>query len=231
MAFRAASYKWPTAENQTAIAIDAPSGLADGDIMVALIVSWKDPADQTHTLPSGWTAWYEQRCTGSYGSNLFYTLCWKRASSESGSYTFSTSSGAAEIYGLISAYSGRIASGDPLDVGSNTKYETNDTTVRAAGMTVATAGSDVVWAAWTETYSTPSLDLPSGMNQRVKVAMSEVWSAMACGDLLNQSTGATGNKDGSCDSSTERKHAFMVALKPASGGASMSLLNHLLLGD
>ena len=200
------------------VVVTAPSGIEDNHILVALMVSWKDTSDQTHTLPSGFTTWYSRRCTGAHGSYLLWTLAWKRASSDSGNYTFTGSSGIAEVYAGISVYSGRIATGDPLDVGSSTTYETEDTTVRAASVTIATAGSDLVWAAWSETDSSPSMTCPSGMTSRISRDWTEIWSSLEFADLLNQSAGSTGDKDGTCDSFTGRKHACLVALKPAATG-------------
>jgi hypothetical protein len=225
MAFRSSSgaAKYPS----NSLTITAPASITDGDILVACVWAWGGtPPEGTFSLPSGFTAWYSVSF-GSYKG----VLAWKRASSESGNYAFSITS-AEFVFGQMVAFSGRIASGDPLDVGSNTAYTTSNTTVRAAGVTIATSGSDLIYVGFGETNASAALTAPSGMTSRRSDDWTGDWTAMETASLDNQSTGATGDKDGTANTSTATKHAFLVALKPAAGeGIPLPLLNHLLLGD
>jgi len=101
-----------TAGNATGtnLTINKPTGTADGDILVVVLYreagSW--------TLPSGWAQWgSDQR---DYNNNLYLTVAWKRASSEGSSYTFNLSTTTWRI-AAMGAFSGCLASGDPIDVG------------------------------------------------------------------------------------------------------------------
>lgn len=215
MAFRSSSGAANYPSNS--ITITAPASIADGDILVACVWAWHEVGttpEGTFSLPSGFTAWYSVSF-GSYKG----VLAWKRASSESGNYAFSIT-GAAFVFGQMVCFSGRVASGDPLDVGSNTGYVTSNTTVRAAGVTIATSGSDLIYCGFAETDGSASLAEPSGMTSRRSDDWTGDWTAMETASLDNQSTGATGDKDGTANTSTTAKHAFLIALKPAAAAGN-----------
>jgi hypothetical protein len=193
--------------SEATVTVTAPDGIQDGDILVAFIVGWKSgtkPADLS--WPAGFTEWYERDVLHTFKLGL----AWKRASSESGNYVMGTTDGS-ETIGAVSVYRGRITTGDPMDVGSNTPYTYPDTYCRAAGVTIATAGSDLVY--FGGGYLSGTLASPSGMTQRGSV---DSPNNLEVADLLNQAAGATGDKDGVWSSVVQvSKHAFLVALKPA----------------
>lgn len=212
MSFRSSDGGSVYSETVRTLTITAPAGITDGDILVAVVWAWEYRGLVTDlSLPNGWATWY----TGDFGK-YYGKIAWKRASSESGDYTFTVNAGnSLFIFGQIAAFSGRVASGDPLDVGSNTAYITNNATVRGAGVTIATAGSDLVYVGFAETNGSASLATPSGMTSRRSDDWSGDYTAMETASLDNQSTGATGDKDGTANAATATKHAFLVALKPA----------------
>lgn len=185
------------------VTVTAPTGITDGDILVLVAHTYGgDPAGCT-----GFTPVASREVTGDDTLVLF----WKRAASESGDYNV-VYSGGNDCEAWIGCYSGRLASGNPVDVYSDTLYQTSNTTVRAAGMTIATANSDIIWGGFC--YSDPlTLTKPAAFTLRDSEVGSSV---LTCGDLLNQSAGATGNQDGTAGGAVDvYKHAFMVALKPA----------------
>jgi hypothetical protein len=199
----------------SSVVVTAPSGIQDDDILVCFVAAFKYFGNPPITLPSGFTEWYERECK-EYNT----AIGWKRADSESGNYTVSAT-GATSMCAGICVYRGRVATGDPCDVKSDTPYTTADTNVRAAGVTITDEGADLIYAGWVYNgESDPGLDVPSGMSSRI--ALAHDYTGIAMGDLLNQSTGATGNKDGTHDSpnSDDYKHAFLVALSPATGTPS-----------
>ena len=124
------------------------------------------------------------------------------------------------MFAHVSVFSGRVASGDPLDVGSNTGYTTSNTIVRAAGVTIATSGSDLIYCGMAETNGSASLSEPSGMTSRRSDDWTGDWTAMETASLDNQSTGATGDKDGTANTACTIKHAFLIALKPEAAGGN-----------
>lgn len=212
MAFRDSAHN---SAASTSVAIASSSlDIEDDDILLAFAAYWRDGVEWgDFNFPPGFTVVE----TASLISSGTCKLAWKRASSESGNYTFSNDY-AAEVYAQVASFSGRLASGDPVDVKSNTQYQTSNTTVRAAGVTIATAGSDLVYCGLCSTDGTPTLDAPSGMTSRDSYDISALWVSMELASLDNQGAGATGDKDGTADASTTWKHAFLIALKPAAAG-------------
>ena len=197
------------------ITIPAPAGIADGDILVACVWSWRGGGGAgAIQLPADFAAWYTVTVASYVG-----VLAWKRANSEAGDYTF-TSAGGQFTFGQVGVFSGRVASGDPLDVGSNTGYTTSNTTVRGAGVTIATSGSDLIYCGMAETDDSASLSAPSGMTSRRSDDWTDDWTAMETASLDNQTTGATGDKDGTANAACTSKHAFLVALKPAAAAGN-----------
>lgn len=214
-------------------AVTAPSGVELGDLLIiGVMASHEDCA--ALNLPSGFTHISEVAFVSWDGWERV-AVGWKVA--DAADVTKSASSGTysvvyndAEMFIWMGCYSGRVASGI-LDCYSNTEYTTDDYTVRAASMTVATTGTDVVWFGYHwATAQTPSL--PSGMNNRAIISNGREYRFYIA-DKPNQPTGATGNQDATLpDYNSDWKHAVMVGLKPeAAGGISIPLLNHLLLGD
>lgn len=210
MAHRATTSAYASA---TSVTVTAPSGIADDDILICALLQYKSGGGTTFTWPSGFTEIYQRQAT----TNFRAGIAWKRASSESGDYTI-TASDTGDLIGIVSAYSGRIASGSPVDVGSDTSYTTNDANVRGAGVTIATAGSDLLWCGFSYRSDQNDLSVPSGMNSRADVH--DGYECFALADLLDQSTGASGDKDGTLGDVTTTKHAFLVALKPAASATT-----------
>ena len=211
MAFRAAQ---SNSSATSSVTVTAPT-VSDGDILVAFASSWALGGAGNVAFPAGFTIWYTE-VLETYGR---LAVAWKRASSESGDYEM-TSTSAAEMYAIVATFSGRVASGDPLDVGSDTAYVTDNTTVRGAGVTIATTGSDLIYCGICAPNDTPELAAPSGMTSRSSLDVSASWIGMELASLDNQGTGATGDKDGTADASCTYKHAFLLALKPAAAAGN-----------
>lgn len=185
------------------VVVTAPAGIANGDILVCVA--------HTYGGVSLGCSGFAQVFTRDVTAEDTMAVFWKRAASESGNYNVVANSGA-DIEAWMGCYSGRLADGNPVDVYSDTAYQTSNTTVRAAGMTIATAASDVIWGGFC--YADPlTLAVPGGFTLRDSEVGSSV---LTCADLVNQAAGATGNKDGTAGGAVDvYKHAMMIALKPA----------------
>jgi hypothetical protein len=189
--------------------VTPPDGIADGDILLCAVMAGRASVGAI-TFPNGFSQIVTFLSVDSYER---FAVAYKRASSESGNYVPAAAS--ASVFATVGCYRGRIAAGDPVDVTSNTGYVTNDVNVRAASMTIATAGSDYAWFAYVYLgNSADSVAVPTGMAERA-VATSGGKYRLFVGDLQNQSAGDTGVKTGTLGNVTVTKHAFMVALKPA----------------
>lgn len=227
MAFRSAT-ALTEIEYSGSCSVSVPSGVQDDDIIILFAFGRRTSLGGigSFTWPTGFTE-IASRVISTYRR---VGVAWKLASSESGSYTVSVS-GASQSWLAALAYSGRAASGSPVDVYSDTAYTTNNTTIRAASMTTTEDGDDILWLGFADDPMT-TIAGPSGMNARVDVESAKSSATWAVSDLLDQSAGATGDKDGTAGTATVQKHAFMVGLKPVVvNGISIPLLNHLLLGD
>ncbi len=93
----------------TSLVLTAPAGLQDDDILVASISS---EGQGDVTLPSGWNL-----IVNSTINSKSAIVAWKRADTESGSYTFTMPSSTTAV-GAISAFQNATTSGSPFDSSS-----------------------------------------------------------------------------------------------------------------
>lgn len=195
----------------TSVSISTPSGLADGDIMIAFVTSFwaTNKTAGTVTAPAGWNTINTQAISKRYQVGLF----WKRASSEGSSYSF-TSTSAKQMQGAISAYRGAVSSGNPYSVYSNTLYGTSGTIVRAATMTPSSNGLYVVWGGWYYLSGTISLTKPSAMS--LLQTQNNTNNALTMAHAVFTPGTATGNQDGTAGATCTVKHAYMVEILAAS---------------
>lgn len=116
--------------NASSIALTLPSGLSDGDLMVAVVGHGNT---STWTAPAGWTKALETNAPDSEGLLIAY----KVASSESGSQTFTADAGTnRSIAGGIIAIRGASA----LQVGAVQSYATAATSHVAPSLTATDDG-------------------------------------------------------------------------------------------
>lgn len=206
------------ASTGTSMSINKPTGTVDNDIMFALI---KIPAQEALTA-TGWTLLGSPGYDNDTNSSTRTYFLYKIAASEGASYTFSwTTTG--RNGGSVYTVRGGFNTATPIDVVSNTSYETSDTTARAAGMTVAAANSVVIVAVSThtstsETSTAPTV--PSTFTEDVDVYDGLSRNHRAFYRLDWTGSGATGNMDVTLSATNASKHAFAVALAPSGGGST-----------
>lgn len=116
------------------ITLAAPSGISDGDILVAFVLAYNLSPDVTI---SGFTLANRTNLNGYQLATL-----WKRASSESGSYAVGAS-GSEWTEAILACYSGCVASGSPIDAASGGNTTGASTT---ASITTTTSGCTIVSA-------------------------------------------------------------------------------------
>jgi len=184
------------------LAVPPPASIADGDILVCTVLAAGGTLASINAPDANWTSIGGQWTTSPRHIETF----WKRCSSESGDYTFT---GTDLRLAAIVAFRGCKASGDPQNVAaSNTAYNTSDTIIRAAGLTL-TAASTLVWcgARYASYGITKNADFSLG--------------AQAAGGSFeveidyryNVASGGTGNIDGSFTNAVTNKAAQMLALE------------------
>jgi hypothetical protein len=230
-----ASLGFGTRTNST---VAAPSGIVDGDILVYILALANDTAFVSVTPPTGFTA-----CGGSVsgilvdldpaftpdtgGEEQLY-VWWKRASSESGSYTATHAS--TETEACVIAYSGAVASADPTDnPNASSNQGINNATLIATGITTAVDGSMVIFIAcsWDDMpTNTPPTGTTPTFTERLEAATNLLYVA----DGVMTTAGATGNKTITGPAAQAWGGALVVIEAPAAGGATAKNLAALGVG-
>lgn len=162
----------------------APGTIVNGDILIAGIVTSKSSSGggATVTAPAGFTQIGTDLTYNSGGFITVLTLWWKRAASESGSYTFTHV--AADNQGWIGSYSGCLASGTP--VGTPSQNSGTGITTTGLGITTGSNGSWLIYCAADYNFAGGLLP-PVGMTERND-------SYFYLADELRATAGATGNR-------------------------------------
>lgn len=199
-----------SADARTNTVLTAPSGILDLDILLAGLVTSHLTTTPTPTPPAGFTRIGTELSYSSGGYQTKLGLWWKRASSESGSYTFSHSS--ADCQGWIGAYSGCLVSGTP--VGTPSQNSGTGTTTTGTGI-VTGAPNSVIFYAATDFNWGAGLAPPTGMTERLD-------GDWYLAEQLIASAGATGNRtQTNSNGAGDPWLAYMVELLAATSPATL----------
>ena len=201
-----------------------PSGIVDGDILIATAFgrsSFFGVPVSAFTPPAGWTQIDDIQFNDGGQNFNRQTMWWKRASGESGNYTFSnpTSLTGYEQGVHIGAYYNCVASGTPIDVYNTTSGSTGVTVV-SPSLTTNFANDYLIQSATSDTIDGGgSWGAPAGMTLRLGGAIG-VFEQQA------PTAGATGTRSATTTNAFGQLYsAFFIALKPfgALTGASGTL--------
>ena len=197
MAISVGNSTYTAQDNANSITVSAPSGIEDGDVLVLRVTAWDTISGLS--WPSGFSG----------VSTTYDAAAVKEASSESGSYEVTVSSGGLMVATLTVIKGADVSS----KVWSNTDYTTNNTTLRAAGITVG-AGACLVWMAGI--YLNGTITNPSGFTTQVGTGDAYYGDIrLQTATKLGLSSGATGDIDGTMSAATTYKHVIMLGLDPA----------------
>lgn len=193
----------------TSIVLSKPTGVAEGDIMFALLSSYG--ATDPTSVPSGWTRIGHNVYGSTYLWDVFYKIA---GASEGADYTWGWA-GSVKRVGVAMAYRGGFDTSDPIDVVSDTAYTVNSTTVRAASITVAAAGSPLVFMGMAYNTAARTYTAPADYTEDADWGHTDgdFWETFA--SRVWSGSGATGDVDATLSSAQAAKHAFLVALNPA----------------
>jgi hypothetical protein len=201
--------------SRTATTVDKPVGTANGDILLAAFFQAKGgdiPIDAT--APPGWSQIGTNLQLFADGLYTRFSLWWRRASSEGATYTWDHSGQAQFTQLAISAYSGCVVAGNPVDVFSqNSGDSSTGGTATATGVTTTVANTVLVYGGhnWDNTQV---LSPPSGMTERFDQLVYFADEARAgTGPTSNRLQAGVGMAWAAC----------LVALKPASGALAYTL--------
>lgn len=179
----------PTTYTTTTSAIgNKPSGVVNGDLLVAIIVA--EAGTSVSAVPSGWT----NQHTGSAFTRGM-TVCWKVAASEGSSWTWTMTSSESGSVTVLAYTNPQASPYDTKGAGSG-----SSTAPSAASITTAQANELAVWISLYN-GSTVTTTPPSGFTERID-ATSSTNSAIEVCDNVYTAAGATGAQTGTGSTST-----------------------------
>lgn len=214
MAVAVRSFTSTTYASRTNTTLTAPSGLADNDILLAAVFVGVSGTAPSVAAPSGFTALpgSPTSVTDAYGFNGKLNVFWKRAASESGSYTFSHSSASSQ--GLLLAISGAVTSGSPIDASSNNTGVGKTST--ATGVTT-TVPNDLLLYIAHDWEGLGALSPPSGFTEIFDSLIYSARMSQATAGASGSKTQTNGNLYG------EPWAAWLIAIKPPSADVSVNI--------
>jgi hypothetical protein len=181
---------------------NAPTGLSNDDILVCLL--YKENTNAL-TVPSGFSSPVEISASDS-SFRLYYT--WKRAASESGTYTFSWTGNAYRVSNLL-AISGAVTSGDPNDATATTAGNgAQNNKIDCPTITTATDGSLVIAFGSNYDYNMDAATVTAGYTIRERA------DVCAVADDVKDSAGATGTITFTHAKGSSQTAGITIALKP-----------------
>lgn len=213
-----------SANNTSSVTISKPTGVANGDVMLAYCQS----GNVTHSAPAGWTLVSQYQNTGSV---LTSTIFYKVAASEGASYTFTDDGGdLTPMCVQILAYRG-VDTTNPIDV--HTEAQTAGTTSSSAPSATSTAAG---WFVWFRTGRTSTVNSEGNFtvggggtprqasSNRGNSTQYFVESADSNGELsIGAHSGASFASSLSLTGSIERTVVLKTLGTPSSGGIDSTL--------
>lgn len=192
--------------------VNKPVGVVQNDIMFAYVMH-NNATDRLNSIPSGWIELGRHK-NGSSNQALFYKVA---GASEPATYAFGLSANS-RFAVTINAYRGCFNTTTPIDTFSNTEYVVNNTTYRAASMTLPSAYTTIIMfpsvnVSGAKTFTAPATQGGGWAEDYANGNASSQFSRNAYSKLMI-SSGATGVMDAIGFSASNGKHAFAVGLKP-----------------
>lgn len=194
----------------------APAGIADGDILIAIVNSANN-GDSITLTGAGFTLKSSRTTTNRAGTQAIF---WKRASGESGNYT-TDGSPAGILFGFVIAVSGAIASGDPFDVAPGLNDKSNSGTAMTCSAITPTTDGCLIESAFCDfnTGSTHSAYSGGGLTWAQDASSGTTNTTDSCASAVQATAGAV--TPSATDSSTSFVFMYAWALKPAVSGGGV----------
>jgi hypothetical protein len=209
-----------TTSSGTSITVNKPANVADGDLLVCLVVN--SLTSSTWTAPSGWTQAGGQNASRS--SYLYYKSIPSAAAESASSYAWSYSGGSGRAAAVLARITGADAS-TPIDVtGSTTTSGTGSIVAPAA--TAVSAQALLLGCWWTMNSTTTIADI-SAPGSMTDVGGTSVAPSGSSDVLLTQealsASGSTGTRTATVSpSAASGVGGWLVAIAPGSSAATAS---------
>ena len=189
----------------------APSGIANGDLLIAYIFAGHGSVS-TITAPAGWGTLAGSPVVNNDGSLVgSYFVFYKVASAESGNYLF-THGATYTTCGLVLRYTGADP-GVPFSP-TPTKNTGTGSTATATGFTTTVDNTFVIFTEFDWADNTTDTVVPAGTTPTFTERTDDILLYVADGTLAT--AGATGNKSHTCNTTGGNPWgAYLIGLKPA----------------
>jgi hypothetical protein len=200
-----------SADFQTSVVVNKPTGTIDGDYMVMAVSA----ATQPITTPSGWTLLQSDT------SVFLYYVYGKTASSEPSSYTVSTTGSVSDIAIAVAAYRN-------VDVGSSTSTDLfssgSSSTIDVPDGTSSVSNGLAVHIAMVANTTRTISPATSNVISRVEVEnVTNVQGLVAIADELLGTAGTVSGRDWTLNTASSNRYGALVVLAPTSGGTNFEV--------
>ncbi len=215
----AIAYRSHTVQNNSGsgtITINKPSGVIDGDLLIAF---FSEDSDSPRITASGWTAFSGTGIGASgeivVGTSAVLQCFYKVASSEGASWNFTPSASYTGVVGVI-AYSG-VDTTTPIDVAAGAT-PASSTTHASASITPSVINTMLV-GIWMIDSNGANTWSTGDMNERVDQSTgSSAFVTLSVHDLIYGSTSAVTKT--ATFTASDAAAVLIIALKPASSGVT-----------
>jgi hypothetical protein len=205
------------------VTCNVPSGVSNGDFLVAQIAKFGSSTTNENLVPDGWTEFYR----GNNGSTSANMICYRWANNEPASYVFTSELSTAARVAIMSAWTGVNATNPIHASNSSTTIGLTpslDTTVANCLVLSMCGGGQrrVVYTAPGGVTGVVSIESNTGTYASV---------AAALGYFLQATAGSTGNKTWSASITADYSGInWQIALAPtAAGGAAVKQMHYARL--
>lgn len=190
-----------------------PAGAAIDDIAIVDLYL-ESGFGYTVTPPAGFALDVTATRTGANAWNQY--RYWKRlTAADTGTYTFSISGASSAHMSVCALFSGRVTSGSPFDVTSNTNGVATAAACPTVALTPVTAGVDLVYGVFDYTNGTSAATNPSGWTQATFHADGSSLS------YKNNQAAAASGATSSASPASDIWTNIMSALRPAAVAAAV----------
>lgn len=233
IAFRSAA-NTGTSAAATSVVATAPSGVSDGDVLVAHVVCGRESVRGPQSGPAGWTNPVGNNNESGVQHNL---QCWVKVAgaSEPSDYTWSNTGGGAWAV-TITAWTG-VDTSAPVGATAFGDDATSDTTFTNAGVTTASDGSVAIYGyGLNESASPTRIPVTVHGSTTKRGEANSTTTAVGMGVVLasedRPTAGATGGRNATSASGNSTNTWIALELKAgaAGGGGSMGAKSTILYG-
>lgn len=219
IAFRSAANAGTSAAG-TSLTITKPTGVASGDVLVAIVECGRESTRGAQTGPAGWS---NPVGVNDEADNLINLQLWTKVAtgSEPANYTWTNTGGGAWA-GTITAWTG-VSNGGPTGASAANVDATPDTTFSHSGLTTQSANSVALYGYGVSDGATPTrVPMTAHASTTKRGEANSTTTANGMGVMLaseaRASAGATGARNATSAGGNSRNNWVAIELIEDTGG-------------